>query len=132
MKKIVLINLCVCLLFILCSCDRQIQKDRNDTPQIADNKLKDGKSLGFSAEKDRIDFVAIIIPSNSDNGFHRAQIHDNEGIEATIQALKNMEVYPKDESYQYYGGDTPYAKINFSEIDKLCEICELYDKYKIK
>ncbi len=49
MKKIVLINLCVCLLFILCSCDRQIQKDRNDTPQIADNKLKDGKSLGFSA-----------------------------------------------------------------------------------
>lgn len=77
-----------------------------------------------------------------------------------------MEVYPKDESYQYYGGDTPYAminffdkqgeiferinicldlklnelvfryhgniyKINFSEIDKLCEICELYDKYKI-
>ena len=63
MKKIVLINLCVCLLFTLCSCDRQIQKDRNDTPQIADNKLKDGKSLGFSAEKDRIDFVAIIIPS---------------------------------------------------------------------
>lgn len=46
MKKIVLINLCVCLLFILCSCDRQIPKDRNST---SDKELKVGKYL-FNAD----------------------------------------------------------------------------------
>lgn len=50
MKKIVLINLCVCLLFTLCSCDRQIPKDRNSTPQIIDKELKVGKYL-FNADK---------------------------------------------------------------------------------
>lgn len=55
MKKIVLINLCVCLLFTLCSCDRQIPKDRNSTPQIMDKELKVGKYLFNANEMDSVE-----------------------------------------------------------------------------
>ncbi len=128
------------------------------------------KTLEFSIDRDRIDFVVIYITSNnSDNGFHgnSARIYDKEGIDATIQVLNSMEVYPKDESYKYYGGDSPSAMVNFfdkqsepielinicfdqklneivlryneniyqissNEIDKLYEICELYNNDKKK
>lgn len=45
MKKIVLINLCVCLLFALCSCDPQIPKGEDSAPQIMEKELKDAKYL---------------------------------------------------------------------------------------
>lgn len=55
MKKIVLINLCVCLLFTLCSCDRQLPKDRNSIPQTMDKELKIGKYLFNANEMDSIE-----------------------------------------------------------------------------
>lgn len=55
MKKIVLINLCVCLLFTLCSCDRQIPKVRNSTSQIMDKELKVGKYLFNANEMDSVE-----------------------------------------------------------------------------
>lgn len=158
------------LMLTMTSCDTSLDKKITDEVSTAPMDLYSSspRSLEFYIEKDKIDFVAIVINSNSENGFYgnRAKIYDNEGIEATIQALKNMDIYPKDESYQYYGGDTPYAMINFFdkqgaviesvnicldlklnelvfryhenvykisslEIEKLYEICELYDNNKM-
>ncbi len=158
------------LMFTMTSCDTSSNEKTTDVINTVPTNLSSPlpKSLEFSIEKDRIDFVAIVINSNPENGFYGncAKIYDNEGIKATIQALKNMDVYPKDKSYQYYGGDTPYTMINFFdkqgkviesvnicldlklnelvfryyenvyqinsfEIDKLYEICELYDNNKM-
>lgn len=83
------------------------------------------KTLGFSIERDKIDFVVIFINSDLGNDFHvnRARIYDKKGIDATIQILNSMEVYPKDESYKYYGGDSPDVMINF--FDKQGDAIEL-------
>lgn len=170
MNKYIWSVLIFILMLTMTSCDTSLDKKTTDPVSTAPVDLSSPppKSLGFSIEKNRIDFVAIVINSNPANGFYgnRAKIFDNEGIEATIQALKNMEVYPKDESYQYDGGDTPYTMINFFdkqgeviesvnicldlklnelvfrynenvyqisslEIDKLYEICDLYDNSKM-
>ena len=55
MKKIVLINFFVCLLFILCSCDRQIPKERNSASQIMDKELEIGTYLFNADEMDSIE-----------------------------------------------------------------------------
>ncbi len=83
------------------------------------------KTLGFSIDRDKIDFVAIHISSYPENGFHGngARIYDKEGIDAAIQILNSMEGYPKDKSYKYYGGDSPNAMVNF--FDKKYDVIEV-------
>lgn len=91
-------------------------------------------TLDFSVEKDRIDFVAIVINSHSGNGYkgNRARIHDKRGMDATIQMLNSIEVCPKEESYKYYGGDSPEVMINFfDEKDDVVERLNIYLDLKL-
>ncbi len=55
MKKIVWILIYSCLLFILCSCDRQIPEIRNSTSQIMDQELEVGNYLFHANEMDSIE-----------------------------------------------------------------------------
>lgn len=54
----------------------------------------------------------LILILNSSHG-NRVRIYDKDGIDAMIQILNSMEVYPEDESYKYYGEDSLAMMINF-------------------
>ena len=58
MKKIVWIQIYLCLLLILCSCDRQIPEDRNSSMQIMDQELEVGNHLFNANEMDSIEISA--------------------------------------------------------------------------
>ena len=74
MKKIVWINLCVCLLLTLCSCDRQIPKERNSTSQITDKK-EQSNPIRYTLSDDGVldvmgegEVPAEIFPFTTDEG----------------------------------------------------------------
>ncbi len=58
MKKIVWIQIYLCLLLILCSCDRQIPEDMNSSTQIMDQELEVGNHLFNANEMDSIEISA--------------------------------------------------------------------------
>ena len=107
MKKIVWINLCVCLLFTLCSCGRQIPKDRNSTSQITDKEvkeLKDGKYLFNAKEMDSVEISGEDLLNNKEVNISTAE-EDGRDIDLRIKREKYGPSFGMDVFFEEKGID---------------------------